>query len=90
MTATGFEPTTTQFVNEHITIYPKWFSFYLQTKGFWIQIPLLPRNIDISKYSLLAGSSYIKLLKELDHPRKSLINIQNIGNNDCFKLYLDA
>ena len=29
-------------------------------------------------YNPLAGSSYIKLPKELEHPRKGLINIQNI------------
>ena len=39
----------------------------------------------ISKYNPLAGSSYIKLPKELDHPRKGLINIQNTDDNDCFK-----
>ena len=33
----------------------------------------------------LAGSSYLKLPKELDHPKKSLINIQNIDDNECFK-----
>ena len=33
----------------------------------------------------MTGSSYIKLLKELDHPRKELINIQNIDDNECFK-----
>ena len=35
-------------------------------------------DINISKYNPLAGISYIKLPKELDHPRKVLINIQNI------------
>ena len=34
------------------------------------------------KYNPLAGSSYIKLPKELDHPRKVLITIQNIDNNE--------
>ena len=34
-------------------------------------------TIIISKLKSLARSSYIKLLKELDHPRKGLINIQN-------------
>ena len=29
------------------------------------------------KYTPLAGSSYIKLPKELDHPKNALINIQN-------------
>ena len=31
------------------------------------------------------GSSYERLLKELDHPRKILINIQNIDDNECLK-----
>ena len=31
------------------------------------------------------GGSYVKLLKELDHPRRGLINIQNIYCNECFK-----
>ena len=33
----------------------------------------------------MTGSSYIKLLKELNHPRKELISIQNIDDNECFK-----
>ena len=41
-------------------------------------------NINISKCNSLGGSSYIKLLKELDHPRKGWINIQNINDNECF------
>ena len=41
-------------------------------------------DINISKYNPLAGSSYIKLPKELDHPRERLINIQNIDDNECF------
>ena len=32
-------------------------------------------NINISKYNPFAGSSYMILPKELDHPRKRLINI---------------
>ena len=36
-------------------------------------------------YNPLAGTSYIKLPKELGHPRKGLINIQNIDDNECFK-----
>ena len=42
-------------------------------------------NNNLSKYNLLAGSSYIKLSKELDQPRNVLINNQNIDDNDCFK-----
>ena len=49
--------------------------------GLWIQL----QTINISKYNPLAGSSYIKLLKELDHPRRGLINIRNFDDNECFK-----
>ena len=35
---------------------------------------IIEHNISISKYKPLAGSSYIKLPKELDHPSKGLIN----------------
>ena len=42
-------------------------------------------TISIPKYNFLAGSSYIKLLKELDHPRKGLIHVQNTDDNECFK-----
>ena len=38
-----------------------------------------------SKYNPLADSSYIKLTKELHHPRKGMINIQNIDDNEQFK-----
>ena len=39
-------------------------------------------NINISKYNPLAGSSYIKLANELNQPRKGLINIQDIDDNE--------
>ena len=35
---------------------------------------VIEHNISISKYKPSAGSSCIKLPKELDHPRKGLIN----------------
>ena len=41
--------------------------------------------MSISKYNSLAGRSYIKLPKELDHPRKGLSNIQNTDDNECIK-----
>ena len=41
--------------------------------------------ISISKYNPLTGGNYIKLPKELDHPRKILISIQNTDDNECFK-----
>ena len=45
----------------------------------------IERNVCISKYDPLAESSYIKLLKKIDHSRKGLIHIQNIDNNECFR-----
>ena len=42
---------------------------------------VIEHNISISKYKPLASSIYIKLPKDLDHPRKVLINIQNIDDN---------
>ena len=47
----------------------------------WIIDSVLDNTISISKYNPLARSIYIK---ELDHPRKGLINIQNIDDNECF------
>ena len=44
----------------------------------------IDHTISISKYNPLAASSYIKLPKDLDHPRERLINIQNTGDNECF------
>ena len=38
-----------------------------------------------SNYNPLAANSFIKIPKELNHPRKGLINIQNIEDNECFK-----
>ena len=50
----------------------------------WIIDSAIDHTISISKYNPLARSSYIKLPKQLDHPRKGLINIQNIDDNECF------
>ena len=36
----------------------------------WIIDSVIYRTISISKYNPLAGSSYIKSPKELDHPKK--------------------
>ena len=51
----------------------------------WIIDSVIDHTISISKYNALPESSYIKLPKELDHPRKGLINIQNTDDNECFK-----
>ena len=46
---------------------------------------VIGHTISIWKNDPLAGNSYIKLPVELDHPRKGLINIQNVDDNECFK-----
>ena len=62
---------------------------YLGRSLCWIIGSVIDHNINISKYNPLAGGSYIKLPKELDHPRKGSINTQNINHNKCFKWCLD-
>ena len=51
----------------------------------WIIYLVIDNTIITSKYNPLVGRSYVKLPKELDHPRKGLINIQNIDDNEFFK-----
>ena len=51
----------------------------------WIIVSVIEHTISISKYNSLAGRSYIKLPKELDHSRKGLINIHSIDDSECFK-----
>ena len=51
----------------------------------WITDSVIDHNISISKYNPLAGSSYIKYVKELNHSRKKLNDIQTIDDNECFK-----
>ena len=53
----------------------------LQKGSGWIIDSVTDHTITISKYNPLPESSYIKLPKELDHPRKGLINIQNTDDN---------
>ena len=54
----------------------------------WIIDSVIDHTIidhSISKYNPLSGSSYIKFSKELDHPTKVLIKIQNTDHNEWFK-----
>ena len=60
---------------------------YLGKVSGWIIVSVIDHTKSISKYNPIAGSSYIKLLKQLDHPRKGF-NIQSIDDNECFKLCL--
>ena len=50
--------------------------------------PVIDDSFNISNNNPLAGSSYIKLWKELDYPPKKLINNQNTDNNECFEWFL--
>ena len=45
-------------------------------------------TINVSNYRSFSVGSYIKLPKELDHPKKDLINIQNIDDRERFKFCL--
>ena len=60
---------------------------YLGKGSGWINDTVIDHTISILRQNSLNGSSYIKLTKELDHPRKALINIhiQNIDDNECLK-----
>ena len=57
----------------------------LRKDSGWIIDSVIHHNISISKHNCLAGSSYIKLPKKLDNPRKRWINIQNTDHNECSK-----
>ena len=61
---------------------------FLGKSSGWIIDSVIDHNINISKYNPLAGTSYTELPKELNHPRKGLINIKNIDNNESFKCSL--
>ena len=49
----------------------------------WNFDDILSQCLNISSYKPLSGSTYCKLPKELLHPMKGLINIQN-NDNKCF------
>ena len=51
----------------------------------WIIDSVINYKVSNSNHNPLSGSSYIKFPKELDHPKKELINIQNIDDDECFK-----
>ena len=52
----------------------------LERRSSWIIDFVVDYTNNISKNKHLAGNSYIKLSKGLNHPRKRLINSHNIGN----------
>ena len=44
---------------------------------------MISQFLNLSSYLQLSGSTYVKLSKELDHPKESLINIKN-NDSKCF------
>ena len=54
----------------------------LEIGSSWIIDSVLDHIINILRYNPLAGSSYMKLLKELNHLKNVLINIPNIDDNE--------
>ena len=71
-----------------ITIYTTIISSIQKSLGKgsgWIIDSVIEHNINISKYNPLACSSYVNLPKELHHPRKWSIDMENIDDNECVK-----
>ena len=54
----------------------------------WIIDSVANHTVNISKNNPSSGGSYIKLPKEYDHPKKNIINIWNVNDNECFKYSL--
>ena len=46
----------------------------------WIIDSVIDHDISISKYNPFVGSSYLKLPKEIDHPRKGLMKMMMVTN----------
>ena len=49
----------------------------------WVVKSINGEYVNISMYSPLIGSSFVKLLNELKNPKNGLINIKN-NDNKCF------
>ena len=74
--------TLVMYLNQSIILL---YQIYKNLSSRLIIDSFIDHNINISKYNPLADSSYIKFAKELDNPRKGLINNQNINHNECLK-----
>ena len=57
----------------------------LGKRSRWIIDLFIDHNTSISILNPSTGTTYIKLLKELDYLRKRLLYIQSIDDNECFK-----
>ena len=65
--ATGFEPTTTQFVNEYSTSLAslaRLFSVRLRTKWLWVRIPLLSLKLQI--WRLFRARSFLTFRQTIE------------------------
>ena len=78
-------------LNQHILqLYISNIQKFILKGSCWIIDSVIDHDISISKYNPFVGSSYLKLPKEIDHPKKGLINIQNDdGNKWCEVRYLN-
>ena len=56
---------------------------WVSKKSVWIIVSIQSQYVNISIYSPLSGSSYIKLADRLSNPRKGMINVKN-NDNKCF------
>ena len=57
--------------NQSMLLLYRIYNFFYKNSGLIID-SVIDQNVSISKYNHLAGSSYIKLPKELDYSRKRL------------------
>ena len=60
-----------------------WLENWISHGSGWIAEEIISQCSNLSSYLPLSGSTYVKLPKELNHPMKGLINIQN-NYNKCF------
>ena len=81
-----FNPTTKAVINDKYDldqsfqeIFYRIYNWINEGSG-WIIEKIHNQYLNISAYSPLIGSSYIKLPNELKHSKKRLINIQNDDN----------
>ena len=84
-----FNSLTKTFINEDYKPYECFNEIIFRLENWispgsgWIVEEIISQYLNLSSYLPLRGSNYVKLSKELSHPMKGLINIQN-NDNKCF------
>ena len=73
------------YLNQYMLLLYQTCKIFLGKDSGWIIDSIAEHNINISKYHPLAGSSCIKLPKELNHRRKGLTSSQNSDDIEFFK-----